>query len=164
MENVLPSVPMQLKLFLTNPVLLAGITGWLSAQFIKTTIKLITGKIRSFKSLIEMLFWATGGMPSSHSAMTTSVCITIGFKSGFNSNIFVFSLMFLFVVIRDSFGVRRSSGIQAHKINEIGQELKEKNVIENYKKMKVVNGHSPMEVICGILLGILIGMAFSLLY
>ena len=111
-----------------------------------------------------MMLWTTGGMPSSHSAMTTSLCVTLGFKCGINSNIFVFSLMFFFVVIRDSFGVRRSSGIQANKINQIGEELKEKEVIKEFKKMKVVNGHTPMEVVCGCLLGILIGLSYSLLY
>ncbi|MCR4741469.1 MAG: divergent PAP2 family protein [Treponema sp.] len=164
MNEVLPPFSAQVKMFLTNPVFLAAVTSWLSAQFLKTAIKLILGKIHSLKQLLEMMLWTTGGMPSSHSAMTTSVCVTLGFKCGINSNLFIFSLMFFFVVIRDSFGVRRSSGIQANKINQIGEELKEKEVIKEFKKMKVVNGHTPMEVVCGCLLGILIGLSYSLLY
>lgn len=160
----MPPLNQQFKLFLTNPILLAAITSWFTAQLLKTTIKLILGKIHSLKELLEMMTWSTGGMPSSHSAMTTSVCIAIGFKNGFHSDLFVFSLMFLFVVIRDSLGVRRSSGIQANRINELGEELKKNNGIKEFKRLKVVNGHSPMEVICGCLLGFLIGLAFSLLY
>ena len=105
----------------------------------------------------------TGGMPSSHSALVSSLCTTIGFRNGINSDIFVFALCFFLVTIRDAFGVRHSSGIQAKKINEIGNELQNLKIIKEYKKIKEVNGHTPMEVICGCLLGFFIGLAFSLL-
>ena len=51
----------------------------------------------------------------------------------------------------------------AKKINEIGNELAEKKVINSYKKMKEVNGHTPMEVLCGCLLGFFVGLSFCLL-
>ena len=103
----------QFILFLHNPILLSCIFSWLGAQFIKSAIKLIYGKIHSLPELLEVMFWRTGGMPSSHSAIVTSLCVTIGFRHGLNSDLFMFSLCFFFVVIRDAFGVRRSSGIQA---------------------------------------------------
>ena len=64
------------------------------------------------------------------------------------------------VTIRDAVGVRRSSGIQARKINEIGKILNEKDILE-YNTIKEVNGHTPMEVTLGCLLGFFIGLAFS---
>ena len=67
------------------------------------------------------------------------------------------------VVIRDAFGVRHSSGIQAKKINQIGKELNEKKLLNDYKPIKEVNGHTPMEVIFGCILGGLVGVAFSVL-
>ena len=109
------------------------------------------------------MVWRTGGMPSSHSALVTSLCVTIGFRHGIQSDLFIFALCFFLVVIRDAFGVRRSSGIQAKKLNEIGNELKENNIIKNYKALKEVDGHTPMEVLCGCLLGFLVGLSFSLL-
>ena len=109
------------------------------------------------------MLWRTGGMPSSHSALVTSLCVTIAFRNGLHSDLFIFSLCFFLVVIRDAFGVRRSSGIQAKKINEIGNDLKEKGIIENYKPLKEVDGHTPMEVLCGCLLGFFVGLSFSLL-
>ena len=51
----------------------------------------------------------------------------------------------------------------AKKINEIGNELQNSKIIKEYKKIKEVNGHTPMEVICGCLLGFFIWLAFSLL-
>lgn len=153
----------QFILFLHNPILLSCIFSWLGAQFLKAAIKLIYGRIHSLPELIEVMLWRTGGMPSSHSALVTSLCTTIAFRHGIHSDLFIFALCFFLVVIRDAFGVRRSSGLQAKKINEIGNELKEKNVIDSFKSMKEVDGHTPMEVLCGCLLGFLVGLSFSLL-
>lgn len=163
MENVVPAFSEQFKLFLVNPVLLACIFSWLSAQFLKTAINLIYGRIHTFGELIEMMIWRTGGMPSSHSALVSSLCVTIGYRNGINSDIFVFSLGFFLVVIRDAFGVRRSSGLQARKLNKLGKDLKDSNIVKEYTPIKEVNGHTPMEVICGCILGVIVGLAFSLL-
>ena len=150
----------QLKLFLTNSTLLAGIVSWFSAQFIKTLINIIGSKVHSPGEVIELMFWRTGGMPSSHSAIVTSLCTTIAFKNGLNSDIFLVSFVFLLVVVRDAFGVRRSSGIQAQKINELGKELEDNKALTNFKPLKEVNGHTPMQVILGCLLGFFVGLAF----
>lgn len=109
------------------------------------------------------MIWRTGGMPSSHSALVTSLCTTIGFRHGLDSDIFVFSLCFFLVVIRDAFGVRRSSGMQCKKINWLGKKLKDTEVIDEYAPLKEVDGHTPMEVLCGCLVGFFVGLAFSLL-
>ena len=163
MDGTLPALPQQLMAFLQNPVWLACVFSWLIAQFIKTSISLIYGRIHSLTDLFENLIWKTGGMPSSHSALVTSLCVTIGFRKGIGSDIFIFSLVFFFVVIRVAFGVRRSTGIQAKKINELGSELSRKNIISSYKVLKEVLGHTPTEVICGCVLGFFVGLAFSLL-
>lgn len=160
---MIPNIKEQFKLFLINPIFLSCVFSWLGAQFLKTAINLIYGKIHSLSDLLENMIWRTGGMPSSHSALVTSLCTTIGIKNGLNSDIFVFSLCFFLVVIRDAFGVRRSNGIQAKKINELGRSLEDKKILAEYKKIKEVNGHTPMEVLCGCLLGFFIGLAFSLL-
>ena len=163
MKEVLPSFSEQFVLFLKNPILLSCIFSWLGAQFLKTAISLIYGRIHSFGQLVETMIWKTGGMPSSHSALVTSLCTTIGFRDGIHSDVFMLSLCFFLVVIRDAFGVRRSSGLQAKKINELGKELGDKGVIEPYSAIKEVNGHTPMEVLCGCIMGFFIGLSFSLL-
>ena len=149
--------------FLTNPIFLSGLFSWLGAQLLKTFINLLYGRIKSLKQLFEYMVWKTGGMPSSHSALVTSVTTAIGFNDGINSGAFMVSLIVTFITIRDAVGVRRSSGMQAHKLNDIGKELESKNVIEEYKPIKEVDGHTPMQVILGALLGFLIGLSMSLL-
>ena len=152
----------QLHLLFTQPTFIACVFSCLSAQFLKTLIKLFSGKVHSLSELLELLFWRTGSMPSSHSALVTTLCTTIGFRSGINSDIFILAFCFFMVTIRDALGVRRSSGIQAHMINEIGDELNKQGVL-NYKPIKEVQGHKPMEVVIGCILGGVIGVAFSVL-
>ncbi len=152
----------QVSLLLQNPVFLSGILSWLSAQFIKTVVALLLGKIKDIRELIALLFWRTGGMPSSHSALVCSVTTSIGVSSGVNTDIFVLACCFSLVVIRDALGVRRASGLQAQSINEIGKALQSKDIIE-YKRIKEVHGHKPLEVAIGCLLGFFVGIGFSTL-
>ncbi len=151
----------QLHLFFSQPAFLACLFSWLSAQLVKTLIKLFSGKVHSLKELFELLLWRTGSMPSSHSALVATLCTTIGFRSGVNSDVFILSLGFYLVTIRDAVGVRRANGIQAAMLNKIGRLLVAKNIIEEVKPIKEVQGHTPAEVIIGSLLGFFIGLAFS---
>ena len=66
------------------------------------------------------------------------------------------------ITIRDALGVRRASGLQARKLNEIGKALQTKDILK-YKPIKEVQGHNPMEVVVGAILGFFIGFGFSVL-
>lgn len=68
----------------------------------------------------------------------------------------------MLVVVRDALGVRRSSGIQAKLLNEIGIALTKHELIK-VRPIKEVQGHKPIEVIIGCLLGLCMGVAFSVL-
>ncbi len=102
-------------------------------------------------------------MPSSHSALVACICTMIGFHAGITSDVFLLSLCFYLVTIRDAVGVRRANGIHAKRINEIGEFLREKGLYKEYQKLKEVDGHTPMEVFVGSLLGFFIGVGFSVL-
>ncbi len=152
----------QISLLFYNPIFLSALSSWIISQFIKTIITLLTHKIDSFKDLLELLFWKTGGMPSSHSALVSAVTTSIGFRSGITSDLFIFSCCFAVVVIRDAVGVRRSSGLQARALNDLGARVSAKLKYQ-FKPVKEIQGHRPMEVLVGILLGFFIGVAFSTL-
>lgn len=152
----------QLTAFLTQPILLSCVFSWLSAQLLKTLIALFSGKIHSVKEMFELLFWRTGGMPSSHSALVATLSTTIAFRDGIDSDIFILSLAFFLVTIRDAVGVRRASGIQATELNKLGTTLSQKGIVE-FKPIKEVHGHKPAEVAMGCVLGFFIGLAFSIL-
>lgn len=153
----------QIQTLVGSPIFLACVFSWLSAQFIKTIIKLFSGTVHSFSELFELLFWRTGSMPSSHSSITACLCTTIGYRSGLDSDIFILSLVFYLVTIRDAVGVRRANGRQARRLNEIGDIISKNGMGTDFEKLKEVNGHSPMEAFVGSLLGFFIGIAFCVL-
>jgi len=101
-------------------------------------------------------------MPSSHSAMVSSMAASIAFVEGIDTNFFVITMVFALVIIRDALGVRRSSGIQARVLNWLGRQTAEKLKID-FHPVKEVTGHTPLEVAVGVLIGIIIAAAFCFL-
>lgn len=152
----------QLKNFLLNPVWLSCLTSWFCAQFIKTVTALCRHSIKHLSDLFALMIWRTGGMPSSHSSLVSALCTSLAFREGLTSNIFILSFCLFLITTRDAFGVRRTSGIQAKKLNDLGAKLDERGIV-SYTPIKVVQGHTPLEVLSGIVLGFLIGLAFYLL-
>ena len=153
---------MALKGLFENPVFLSAVSSLFLAQLIKTIIYLLRARLKSPKDTIGLLIWRTGGMPSSHSALVSSLSSSIAFVEGFDSNLFIVTLMFALIIIRDALGVRRSSGIQARVLNWLGRQIAEKLKVD-FHPVKEVNGHSPLEVVVGVLLGIIIAAAFCFL-
>jgi acid phosphatase family membrane protein YuiD len=90
--------------------------------------------------------------------MTTS----IGFMEGVRSNLFALAFFMSIIVMRDAMGVRRSSGMQAKSLNNLGHSMEDRLGIE-YHAVKEVQGHAPLEVVIGSLLGIFIAAAYALL-
>ena len=153
----------QVKIVAQNPIFLAAITSWLLSQFIKTFIGFCGSSVHSLPVFFDLLVWRTWGMPSSHSALVTALSTAIGFKQGVSSDLFIFSIFSAMIVIRDAMGVRRSSGLQAKMLNEVGAKMAETMNIP-FKPVKEVQGHTPVEVFAGMILGVVIGSYFSLYY
>ncbi len=159
---MLVPIRIQLQSLLLNPVFLSCLFSWFGAQLVKTVIMLLKGRIRSIKELFALLIWRTGGMPSSHSAIVSAMTTSIGIRAGLDSDLFVLSMCFSLVVIRDALGVRRANGLQAKALNEMGKELSKKEIIM-YKPVKEVHGHQPIEVFVGVLFGISMAVGFCFL-
>jgi len=146
--------------FFQNPVILSAMTGWFFSQLIKGIITLLQIKKKTFLEVLETLVWRTGGMPSSHAAVVGSMTAAVGFHEGVGSNLFAVSLFVAMVVMRDAMGVRRASGLQARALNLLGRQTAEKTGIE-FHPVKEIQGHAPLEVIVGALLGIFIAAAYA---
>jgi len=151
-----------IKTLFENKIFLSTVASLCSAQILKVIIYLFHGsKKKKTQELIEILTWRTGGMPSSHAALVSSLCASVAFFEGITSNLFIFSFWFALVVLRDAMGVRRSAGLMAKTLNDLGKQVTEKTGI-NFHPVKEIQGHSPPEVIVGGLLGISIAVAFLL--
>ncbi|MFC4425580.1 divergent PAP2 family protein [Deinococcus navajonensis] len=151
--NVLPEL-------LGNRWLWAAVLASTSAQVLKVLLLLlIEGRWR------PGAFMETGGMPSSHSAMVSALATGVGLTQGFGSPLFAVSAVFALIVMYDATGVRHSSGQQARLLNELVDELRAV-VREGFAPLplRVLMGHTYLEVLMGTLMGILVGwLAFRVL-
>ena len=104
-----------------NETLLIAFVAWFVAQ----TLKVVGGLIRE-KHLDMSFFIRSGGMPSSHTALVTSLATSVGILMGFNSVEFAIAVVFASIVMYDAAGVRRSVSKQSVILNRILQELRER--------------------------------------
>ncbi|MBN3490995.1 divergent PAP2 family protein [Acholeplasma equirhinis] len=139
-------------------VIIISIASMVIAQVLKFFIDAIINK-----RVNESILLSTGGMPSSHSALVTSLATSIGLfeihDNGQLSTIFAIALVLALVVLHDSMGIRYEASKHARELNQIKLRL---NLIENIdveeKKLKEALGHKPKEVFAGILLGAFIAI------
>lgn len=106
---------------------------------------------------------ASGGFPSSHSALVSALAVSVGLTEQFRSSIFAVTLSLAVIVIYDAANVRYYSGQNAKVTQQLIRDLKERYpdlftdpVYET--KLKQVLGHKWREVIGGVLLGITVAL------
>jgi uncharacterized protein len=143
--NILPAL-------LDNKVLVAVMIGWIVAQ----TLKIPTEYLRSRRWMWAM-FFAAGGMPSSHSALLVAGTLAVGLYHGFDNPLFGIAVAITMIVTHDASGVRRQAGMHAERINVLFEELL-KGHIWDENDLKEVIGHTPLEVAGGIILGLLVAI------
>jgi len=141
---------------LSNHILIDTLTAWILAQFLKVPIYYL--KTRQLK---WAMWFSVGGMPSSHSSLVTSAALSVGINEGFGSSMFAIALVLAMVVVYDSMGIRRQAGFHAQQINLLVEELLSGHPVSD-KRLKEVLGHTPREVVGGVLLGIIIPLLFML--
>lgn len=108
-------------------------------------IKFIIETIKTKKINIIRLFDGMGGMPSTHSALVSSLSTIIYLNYGIESPLTSITIIFSLLVIYDSMGIRYESGRQAQIVNRLtGSNLKEQL------------GHKPLETLIGVFLGIIL--------
>ena len=123
-------------------------------QILKFLIEIITNKKVSIIRLLD----GAGGLPSSHSTLTSCLTTLIGLNMGFASPIFALSTVFTLIVMYDAMGIRYETEKQAKVINKITKQIKLDNLNSELKNLKEEVGHKPIEVFCGLILGIILGI------
>ena len=132
-----------------NKLLFWSLISCLLAQILKIFFNFFSaGEIR-----YDIIF-ETGGMPSSHSALITSITSGLGLDLGFDTSIFALAVGVSLIVMYDASGVRRSAGLNAKEINKLSKSLDKKSTLN----LKETLGHSKLEVIVGSILGPLISL------
>ncbi len=161
---------MLMKILMANPIMSVGFISWMAAQIIKTFVHAI--KVKSFNP--ERLVGA-GGMPSSHSALVVSVALYTGRAVGYSTPLFALAMMLAVIVIYDAMSVRYNAGLHAKELNRMrkvidemddeisqlcGADEEDIDDISEKKDLKEFLGHTPIEVMAGSMLGIIIAMVF----
>ncbi len=142
------------KEIINNKCIVIPVLVWFFIQTFKTIFDLCKNKKLDVKRIM-----GAGGMPSSHSAVVTSLAVLIGKQYGFDSGIFAISLVFAFVVMYDAAGIRRAAGKQAVILNKI-LETPGLTSVQVQEKLVELLGHTPIQVFVGALIGIIIGAIF----
>lgn len=145
------------NIFFGNYLLSVALLSWLTAQVCKTIINFaLIGKFE-----FERMYGA-GGMPSAHSALVCSLFMAAARSEGINSPIFAITFVLAAIVMYDAMGVRHETGEQAKIINKLLddwlEDEEEGSPLFEVKKLKEKVGHTPLEVLSGALLGILLAI------
>lgn len=142
-----------------NIIFMSAITGWFVAQVLKTIIHIIVNKQFVAERLV-----GGGGMPSSHSATVCALATATGIRYGGGSFEFALAAVFAIVVMYDAMGVRQETGKQGKVLNEMMEIFTQmgKN-IDAEKALKEFVGHTPLQVLAGAILGIVIAVVICYL-
>lgn len=118
---------------------------------ISQIIKFIMESIKYKKLLFNRLINGSGGFPSSHATLVSSLTSLMYLNYGY-SEYFVISLVFSLIILYDAIGVRYEVGKHARILNELNN---------SNKPLKELIGHTLFEVLCGIILGCLISFLLN---
>ena len=137
-----------------NRIFVSAVLGWFIAQVLKTIIHLFLTKQFVAERMI-----GSGGMPSSHSATVCALATATGMVYGGGSFEFAMAVILAIIVMHDAMGVRRETGIQAKVINEMLEVFTNMGKkMSPEEKLKEFVGHTPLQVLAGAILGILIAV------
>lgn len=151
-----------LTALLNNKVLVCGVCGWAVAQVMKTVIYALVHREIRWERMV-----GDGGMPSGHSATVSAMAAASGIIYGFETFEFAVSCMLAIIVMHDAMGVRMETGKQGKVLNEMIEFFRTEGFVEAFKKndkmyefweasLKEFVGHTPLQVVAGCILGILI--------
>ena len=159
------------NIFMINPPITVGVIAFISAQIIKTIRYAI-----KYKTFNPERITGAGGMPSSHSALVSSVVLYFARYCGPNSTEFSLAVLIAGIVIFDALSVRYNAGLHAKELNKMRKIIDnlddeisklsgtdddpDINELASQKDLKEFLGHTPIEVLAGALLGIIIGLLF----
>ena len=144
-----------------NRILTVSLLAWFVAQVLKTLINFILlGKFQ-----LERM-WGDGGMPSAHSATVCAMVIATARCEGIDSAIFAVACVVAIITMHDAMGVRHETGEQAKVLNQMFTEWMDQGFeqfqLPHGKKLKEMVGHTPLQVVAGFLVGLVVGLLYPL--
>lgn len=137
----------------SNHMLMCAVIAYFAAQI----LKIFTTLWRDGKFSLAILV-SSGGMPSSHSSTVVALAVSCARAYGVASPLFAICFILAAIVMYDATGVRRAAGEQAKLLNHIVTDLFSGDPNYSQKALKELIGHTPLQVVMGALLGLIIGL------
>lgn len=130
-------------------IILCPIIAFIIAQGTKVLIRSIKRKI-TFRDI-----FAYSDMPSGHSAVVSSLVAIIALSQGLNSSYFAIAFVFATIVIVDAIGLRNYLGQHGKTLNILVKDLHEDSFLDfSYPKLLEKIGHTPLQVLVGMVIGV----------
>lgn len=137
-----------------NRIFISAALGWFVAQVLKTLIHMFITKQFVMERMV-----GSGGMPSSHSATVCGLATAVGIRYGGGSYEFAMAAILAIVVMHDAMGVRMETGRQGKVLNEMMEVFTNMGKqISAEARLKEFVGHTPLQVLMGAILGIIIAV------
>jgi acid phosphatase family membrane protein YuiD len=127
----------------------APFVGWLAADALKSIIK----SVKSRRLQVELLSY--GGLPSSHATVVSTTASLIGARAGTDSPEFALALTIAVLFIVDAINLRQWVGEHAKALNVLRAGQAE--LLPFRERV----GHNLVEILAGVLLGVVCGHALS---
>jgi acid phosphatase family membrane protein YuiD len=126
----------------------------MAAQALKPFVDLIQRKRFNILRVLD-----TGGMPSSHTAVVTTLTAGVAVYQGISSPLFGISLIVSLYFVFEATGLRQEVGNQARVLNEVLARAREEHHFDAGELRELI-GHTWAEVIGGFALGLLVALIF----
>jgi uncharacterized protein len=138
-----------------NRPLVAALVAMLSSQVFKTLKPIVKGKVPMLCDLSNY-----GGWPSSHTAFIVACTVAVGIVEGPGSSLFAVALTVCCILVYDILKMRRIVALDDREVDR----LLERSSMTRTEKPPQFEGHSPREILGGIIWGLAWAIAVCLLW
>lgn len=135
------------------PYFLAPLIGWAASGCLKLLINIFRYGLKEARARS-----GNGGFPSTHTSTISTVTFLIGLGEGWLSPAFGLGVGVLAITIIDATGLRIAVGKQAVILNKMNLET------ENHQVLRESMGHTRIEIIGGLVVGLVTSIVLYLLF
>jgi len=133
---------------------IAALVSGVTAQVLKPFVDLLQKKRFKIFRMFD-----SGGMPSSHTAVVTTLTFGIGAFEGVGSPLFTIALIMGLYFVFEATGLRQEVGHQARVLNEIVARARQAHHFDADRLQELI-GHTWAEVMGGLAIGLLVAFIF----
>ncbi len=142
------------KIFINEP-LMAALIAQLSSQIVKIFLPLLRGEKINLSKFVHY-----GDIPSAHTAFVVALTFSIAFNYGWDSPLLAICGVVGGIIIYDILKLRTVVEISL----DASKKFMEKENITPDKKIPQFKGHSALEVVTGIIWGIIVAIVVRIVF